>query len=272
VSKSDRTAELTAKLATEVEKLTSSESWETYLRFQAAFHRYSFRNVLLILSQCPEATQVAGYQAWLKLGRQVRKGEKAIFILAPMVGKKKDEAGEEHAQIFGFRGAAVFDVSQTDGDEIPAVVNKLDGEDAGFIGDALRTVAASLGFKVEGVSGGIGGANGVTEFETETIKILADNSEAQQAKTLAHELGHVLLHAPGDFDYRNHRDLAELEAESVAYVVCASLGLDTSGYSLGYVAHWTGEKAAELVTASGARIQKAAAQILDALPAAAAAA
>ena len=142
--------ELIAQLTEGISNLTSSEEWQRYLDFQSRFHRYSFGNVLLIAAQCHEATRVAGFNAWRKLNRFVRKGEKAIWILAPMVYKNADaEDGEDDRVIRGFKFVPVFDVAQTDGEELPSICNRLDGDDPAGHYAQLLTVAQSIGFTVE---------------------------------------------------------------------------------------------------------------------------
>jgi len=255
----NRHPELLEQLSEGIAKLTTSEAWQRYLRFQARFHRYSFGNTLLIAGQRPYATQVAGFHAWRKLNRFVRKGEKAIFILAPMVGKKTDEDGEEKHFLFGFRWVPVFDVSQTDGDPLPTVCSALEGADENGCFDRLTEVARGLGFSVEITS--LSGPHGVCSHNEHTIKIEEADSPLQQVKTLAHEIAHAILHEKAE----GERGLIELEAESTAYVVCQSLGLDSADYSFGYVAAWAsgGSSALAGIKASGERIQKAAAQILQ---------
>jgi len=141
--------ELIEKLAEGISNLTTSDDWEHYLDFQGRFHRYSFGNVLLIAAQCHEATRVAGFNAWRKMNRFVRKGEKAIWILAPMVYKNGDaEDGENNRVIRGFKFVPVFDVAQTDGEELPTVCNRLDGDDPSGAYDILVEVAQSIGCTV----------------------------------------------------------------------------------------------------------------------------
>ena len=123
-------SELIAQLTEGIRNLTTSEEWRHYLDFQSRFYSYSFRNVLLIDAQCHEATRVAGFNAWRKLNRFVRKGEKAIWILAPMVYKNADyEEGEHDRIIRGFKFVPVFDIAQTDGEELPSICNRLGGND-----------------------------------------------------------------------------------------------------------------------------------------------
>ncbi len=238
---------------------------------QSRFHHYSFNNTLLILQQFPEATRVAGYNAWRKLDRFVRKGEKGIWILAPMVYKADADtsAGTDEATrvIRGFKPVPVFDLSQTDGQDLPEVCIRLTGDEPGDPYEHLRTVAQGLGFTVEEEY--LSGQNGDCNHAERRIRIEARNDGRQQVKTLAHELGHAILHEPGE-DRPESRALLELEAESVAYVVCQNLGIETSDYSFGYVATWAGgsDEAQKAIKASGSRIQKAADQILTAIEAA----
>jgi antirestriction protein ArdC len=244
-----------------IEALTTSDAWRAHLDAQGRFRRYSFSNALLLSRQDPDATRVAGFATWKKLGRAVRKGERALWILAPMTGRRtRSDDGEEHRPILGFRPVAVFDVAQTDGDPLPEVCRTLQGEGpaAGF--HYLAERAARLGYGVE-VTELPGSTNGDCSFARRRIRVECRNEPAQQVKTLAHELAHALLHEGTD-----DRALAELEAESTAFVVCRSLGLDTSDYSFGYVACWAGggTEAVVRIRSSGTRIQRAASVILDA--------
>jgi hypothetical protein len=253
-------SDLLVRLSEEISALVTSETWQRYLECQSRFHRYSFSNVLLIVAQCPEASRVAGFKTWLKMGRHVRRGEEAIRILAPLMYRTAQEAEEERV-LRGFKPVAVFDVSQTEGEELPAVCHRLLGRAPDGLFDSLVGVANGLGFAVEDASLPAG-ANGDCSHGLRRIRVEASNSSAQRVKTLAHELAHALLHE-GCVDRR----LAELEAESTAYVVCNALGLDTSAYSLGYVTTWAGggDEAAAGIKASGQRIQNAASCLLDAL-------
>ncbi len=252
-------------LAEGIQMLTDSDRWQAHLDVQGRFHHYSFNNTLLIAAQNPDATRVAGFATWKSMGRSVVKGERAIWILAPMVGRRTEIAeGEERRPIYGFRPVAVFDVTQTEGDELPQVCSNLEGEDPAALFDALRGQADRMGYSVELVELP-GSTNGACNFAERRIRIESRNQPAQRVKTLAHELAHALLHEePVD------RALAELEAESVAYVVCRTFGLDSGEYSFGYVAGWAGGRleAIDRITASGRVIQKASSAILDGLEAA----
>ncbi len=244
-----------------IESLTTSDAWRAHLEVQGRFHRYSFSNALLISSQDPGATRVAGFTAWKKLGRAVRKGERALWILAPMTGRRaRSDDGEERRPIVGFRPVPVFDVAQTDGEPLPEVCRNLRGDDPRSCFGLLVARAGRLGYTVE-TTELPGSTNGDCAFARRRIRVEGRNEPAQQVKTLAHELAHALLHEGTD-----DRVLAELEAESAAFVVCRTLGFDTSDYSFGYVACWAGggPEAVARVKSSGARIQRAASAILEA--------
>jgi len=260
------TAEILDQLREGIATLTTSDKWAQWLDAQGRFHRYSFGNTLLILLQRPEAIQVAGFHTWRRLGRQVRKGEKGIVILAPIAPRIRveDENGQERV-IAGtaraFHTAYVFDISQTDGPDLPSIVERLEGEDPDRVFLRLIKTAASVGYSVEFAEFG-DERNGDCTFAEHRIRIRQGLSPAQSVKTLAHELAHALLHGE-DFD--GTRDLAELEAESVAFVVCQSIDLDSSAYTFGYVASWAGggSDAVRAITASGQRIVRTARQVLD---------
>jgi antirestriction protein ArdC len=263
-------AELLATLADGVADLTSSTAWRAWLDVQRRFHRYSWGNTLLIAAQRPDATRVAGFHAWLRLSRHVRKGEHGIAILAPVVPRLRvvdSESGDERwvaGRPHAFRVAHVFDVSQTDGEELAAPpVSRLEGGDPKDWYTQLRDVAHDLEFTVE-EDYLPDDVNGDCNHALRRIRIEVRNGQRQQVKTLAHELGHAILHA----DRAGlSREQAELEAESVAYIVCAGLGIDTSEYSFGYLAVWAGggEQARRAIAESAQRIQTAAHRVLDAV-------
>jgi antirestriction protein ArdC len=252
--------ELVAQLTEGISTLTSSEEWQRYLELQSRFHHYSFGNVLLIAAQCHKATRVAGFNAWRKLNRFVRKGEKAIWVLAPMIYKNADDC-ETDRVVRGFKFVPVFDVAQTDGEALPSVCERLEGYDPRGRYVQLVTAARSIGFTVEDHEFD-DGANGDCCHTDHRIRVETTNTPAQRVKTLAHELAHALLHENCD-----NRALAELEAESSAYVICRTLGIDSGDYSFGYVATWAGggDQAIAGIKSSCERIQKSAAAILQAV-------
>jgi uncharacterized membrane protein len=259
-------SELLEGLSTGIAELTTSEKWTQYLDVQSRFYRYSPNNVMLILLQNPYATRVAGYNAWKALDHQVLAKESALRILAPMTYKKKDAPeGESAREIRGFKLVPVFDISQTEGPDLPDIVSKLEGLAPEGVFAKLTEFAQGIGFRVERPESLDSGANGDTSHSEGRIRVVSSNSEAQQAKTLAHEIGHALLHDPGvETTKELARGLKELEAESAAYVICTALGMDTSDYSFGYVAGWAGgaPEALQGIKASTGRIQRAATAVL----------
>jgi hypothetical protein len=248
---------LVEQLSRGVADLGDAGKWEEFLAAQARFHRYSFANTMLILQQFPGATTVAGFNTWRSAGRAVRRGERAIWIVAPVL-HRRGTSGDD-PEITGFRRVAVFDLSQTEGAELVSLCEPLEGgDDRGWF-DVLVEVATTLDFDVERSDLPIG-VFGDCTYATRRIRVAASASPAQAVKTLAHELAHALLHESTD-----DRALAELEAESVAYVVCQHLGLDTKCYSFGYVTTWAGGTSVALraIKGSCARIADTARVILD---------
>jgi antirestriction protein ArdC len=260
-------ADALAILEQGIQNLTTDEKWTNYLKTQSRFHSYSFNNVLMIASQCPDATRVAGYRAWQSMNRQVKKGEKGIIILAPVIRKIEDEAsGETLRAITGFRTTSVFDISQTEGDELSTINTPLAGDDAGLF-DALKMYAESRNILVKREAI-LTGAHGLCRFyKDQRIEIVVDSllPVLHQASILAHELGHALMHS--EAEYREHSDKSqrELEAESVAFVVMNHFGFDSGSLSFAYVTAWSGgaEGAITQLKHSGRVIQDAAHQIIE---------
>jgi hypothetical protein len=257
------------KLQQAVAEIASGDDWKRMLKIASKFHRYSFNNHLMIFLQRPDATVVAGFNRWKSLGRFVKKGEKGIAIFAPCKYKTKIETddGDEQTlqQIRGFRVVDVFDISQTEGEDLPdldAVRPKLLEADAPEgIWDALTGHASSIGYEV--IRHQWGSENGYCDFLTKQIGVRPDVSPAQGVKTLIHEFAHALLHSEGP---ASSREVAEVEVESVAYIVCDALGLDTSDYSFAYVARWS-DGFVELVKDTAERVVECARRILQSLEA-----
>ena len=220
-------------LAEEITALRESAHWQHYLACQARFHRYSPRNVLLISMQRPDATQVAGFSTWKSLGRNIKRGEKAIAILAPVI--RKGSHDDEQEPRIGFRWVHVFDVTQTEGEALPSPVALLEGQDPSCLEAQLSDLAVTLGFRVayEELATGV---NGELRWATSLIVVAPHNPPLQRIKTIVHELGHALLH-----QHQGDRRRAEMEAESVAFVVLKALTIDSRPYSTGYVASWLGD-------------------------------
>lgn len=268
--------ELQATITAEVETLRDSDAWQRFLAFAQSFHAYSLNNLLLILSQRSTATRVAGFRKWQELGRQVRKGERSIKIFGyaerkaregeDTTGMKTNAKGEHVVPYFPM--LSVFDIAQTDAGEEweePGLSRRLTGEDEAGIYDATADYLTEQGWTVDREHIG-GGINGYTTTDgTRRVVVETDLSPAQAAKTLLHEAAHALLHAEEDpAEHVTHRGIKETEAESVAYVVAGTLGLDTSAYSIGYVAGWSGCEA-ETIKATAANVLRAAHTLADAI-------
>jgi antirestriction protein ArdC len=239
-----------------------SQALIAYLRTMSHFHRYSWGNCLLIYSQRPNATHVAGFRAWLRLRRYVRKGEKGIVILAPMVGRKSasDELVEDDkTRVFGFRAAYVFDLSQTDGEplqEFAAV-----GGDPRNHTDRLKRFIADRHIEIV-YDSGIAPAKGLSSGGK--ITILPDLPPAENFAVLAHEVAHELLHR-GDRRQETTHAIRETEAEAVAFVVCSAIGLETNTASSDYIQLHHGDNVT--LAESLAVIQQTAATIIGAIEA-----
>lgn len=260
-----------------IQLLLEKDEWKKFLQARKHFHSYSFGNVLLIFAQCPHATQVAGFKTWQKLGRYVKKGEKGIQILAPVIKVEKVEEEEtnedlavstdaetakekERRTLIGFRVVYVFDVSQTDGAPLPPhpKVSLVEGNTNGLYEKALRACPFPVQEK------DCKGASGYFERTTQSIAIQKGLPERHKLKTLIHEWSHGLLH--GEWTDSTPHVLRELEAESTAFIVMDALGMDTSGYSFAYLASWgNGEDAIQMIRQSGPRIFQTAEIIQNAL-------
>lgn len=269
---STRTDKLQAaheRLQEAVEQIVSGDDWQRMLKVASMFHRYSFNNHLMIFLQRPDATVVAGFNRWKSLGRFVKKGEKGIAIFAPCKYRTKIETddGEEKtlSQLRGFRVVHVFDISQTEGEELPDLdavrPRLLDGDAPEGIWDGLVGQAAAAGFEV--VRYRRGSENGYCDFLSKQISVRPDVAPAQAVKTLIHELGHALLHSE---ESPRSKEVAEVEVESVAYIVCDAIGLDSGDYSFPYVARWA-EGATDLLRETGERVIGCARGILSGLEA-----
>jgi antirestriction protein ArdC len=237
-----------------------SEALAGYLKAIGRFHRYSLNNVLLIALQKPNASYVAGFRTWNQLGRFVKKGAKGIVILAPIVRRKpevEEDRDEDSASIAGFRAAYVFDVSQTDGQELPQI-GIVQGNPREYR-ERLRGFAEAQGISV-GYSSEIAPARGMSSGGH--IKLLPGQSEAEEFSTLVHELAHELLHR-GDRRGSTSRRVRETEAEATAFVVCNAIGLETGSAACDYIQLWNGD--AQLLTESLDHVRRAASQMLTAL-------
>jgi hypothetical protein len=296
---------LQQRLTDQVADLRSGADWQRMLKFASRFHRYSANNSMLIAQQYtamfeqgivdkPVPSYVAGFNTWRALGRAVDRGQKGLAILAPTVYRDRGVAEpdgtmrELHAgeratkgetvvrggrQVRGFRVEHVFALEQTSGEPLPSVPRPqpLVGQAPDGLIDGLRDLAVQEGFTLSMVASkdDLDGADGTTRFTDRSIRVRSDMSEAAIASTLAHELGHVLLHDPhrDDGPTVTHRGIGEVEAESVAYIVSAAHGLDTSCDSMPYVAGWLGSRGdIRDVQATANRVVAAAHHVLSSLP------
>jgi antirestriction protein ArdC len=228
------------------------------------FHRYSFGNVILIATQRPDSSRVAGYRTWQKLGRQVKEGEKGILIFAPMLLKNRTSDSpsqpsnvDEPDKLLRFRVVHVFDVKQTEGEPLPEHAT-IKGDPAGLT-DRLTNFAAEAGIVVEH-SHDLGPVQGCSRGGR--ILLRDDLSAAEEFFTLVHELAHELLHF-GESAVRGTKTVRETEAEAVAFVVSQAIGLDTNTAASDYIQLYAGDK--DTLSHSLDRIQQTASKILTAI-------
>lgn len=293
------------RLKTEVQRLITGDDWRRAMEFAAKFRSRSFKNVLLIhqaqeiayaqgLVPTPIPTYVAGFRQWQTLGRQVMKGQPGAQILAPVTSRyatstpanpeswrrlgkgERPRPGETtRSKMIGLRPAYVWDITQTDGDPIPTppTPKLLEGAAPEGLWDALADDITGRGYGLRLVSDGrhLGGANGLTDFISREVSVRTDMDEAAMVRTLAHEAGHVALHAPTDAQENaaKHRGITEVEAESVSMMITAAHGMDSSAYTVAYVSTWStqvpGRDPVQVVQDTAARVRTAAIAILDRL-------
>ena len=287
----EKLKEITDRLEQGIAELFDSERYREYLKVMSKFHNYSFRNTVLIAMQKPDASLLAGFSAWKNnFGRNVMKGQKGIKIIAPSPYKIKQEmqkidphtqkpiigkdgkpvTEEKEITIPAYKVVSVFDVSQTEGKELPDIaVDELTGDVdryKDFFAALEKTSPVPIAF--ENIEGG---SHGYYHLEDKRIAINEGMSELQTLKTAIHEIAHAKLHdidlnAPKD-EQQPHVDrrTREVEAESVAYTVCQHYGLDTSDYSFGYVAGWSSGRELSELKSSLETIRSAAAEIINSI-------
>ena len=253
------------RLATELEA-GKSEALQNYLNTMGRFHNYSWGNVLLIGTQRPTATRVAGYHGWKDLGRQVKTGEKGIMILAPMVTRQRENASspspdkaapkkDDDVRVTGFRTAFVFDVEQTEGKPLPEFA-KTTGDPKDYL-EKLKALVAKQGISLE-FDKSIAPAYGVSYGGK--IRLVPGMQPAEEFSVLAHELAHEMLHHGKD-EPRLPKVVRETQAEAVAYVVSQSVGLETNSAAADYIALYTGDT--KTLRDSLSAIQKTSSHILE---------
>lgn len=235
------------KIEQGVEQVRQSESYKKYLKVMSQFHDYSVCNTLLIYSQCSHASYVAGYKAWKTLfHRHVIKGSRAIKIIAPFRIKLErddtEDSDDEDRYIIRYKTVNVFDISQTEGQELPSIVSEIQvyHENTRFLLEAFQELTKEKKIQASFIDSKEdkrlrSGANGYACPNKNKIIIKRDMSINHQLKTMIHEYAHVQLHK----DTNKSKELKEIEAESIAFVVCNSFGLDTSEYSFGYITSWS---------------------------------
>ena len=286
--RADQLKEITERLEQGVKDIFTSEMYTKYLLTMSKFHNYSFNNTLLIAMQRPDATLVAGYNAWKnKFNRYVKKGEKGIQIIAPAPVKEREERekidkdtgltvlnenGEPEIEVVErviprFRVTTVFDYAQTDGEPLPTLeVNELTArvKDYTLLKEAIEQVSpVPIRFgEIEG------NAKGYYSHVDKEICVRADMGESQTIKTMIHEVAHAMLHDSDQMKQRGEEKdqlTKETEAESIAFTVCSALGIDTSDYSFPYVASWASGKELKELKDSMDTIRLTAANFLEKL-------
>lgn len=261
-SQKEKVDEITEKLENGIQELFSGEKYTEYLKTMSKFHNYSFNNTVLIAMQKPDATLVAGFNSWKNLERNVNKGEKGIKIFAYAPYKKKEEVikrdpdtdmplldkdgnpikEEKIIEVPSFKVVSVFDVSQTNGKELPTLgVSELEGDvkDYEKFFSFLKEISP-VPIKFEKIEEE--GCHGYYHQVDKEITIDEGMSQIQTVKTAIHEIAHAMLHDKDDVSEKKDSNTKEVEAESIAYTVCQHFGIDTSDYSFGYVAGWSSGK------------------------------
>ncbi|MDR1791283.1 MAG: ssDNA-binding domain-containing protein [Propionibacteriaceae bacterium] len=274
----EKVEQLQSSLHQQLLSFDDAEAWQRFLGFQSRMHQYSPNNRLLISLQCPHAAIVHSYNRWAEVGHQVRKGEKGIAVFAPMLVKVRPQPGAdpeidpetgEPLKKMLFKIVHVFDGSQVEPPVVrPPAPELLEGQAPEGLWDAMVEFASQHGHTVD--RGDCGEANGYTNHEEKHIRVRDDIDDAQAVKTLAHEVGHMLLHPEG---YKTPglrcRGVAEVEAESVAYIVTQAHGLDSAQYTFSYVSGWAtsaatnGRTLEEVVQETANRVVDAADKILE---------
>ena len=261
----NKTQEVFEKVVGKLQEIVDNGEYEKFLKFQKNFRGYSFNNLILIFSQFPDATKVAGKAKWLKLKRELTDNAQKIFIIAPVPREYKKkvkviENGEEieKEQIVkynSYRYVYVYDISQTTGQAIPLETQDLNNDDMAYFYDKLREFS-----QVPVVEKYLeGGTKGYYSKNENIIAIKNTLSQNDKAAVLLHEIAHSLY---DDFDYSTDRNLSEVFVESIAYIVANHFGLDTSLCSFNYILKWA-KGDPQTVIELGTKIQKCANQFID---------
>ncbi len=258
--KSNKTKETFQKIVDNVKNIVDSGEYLKFLKFQSKFKGYSFNNMVLIYSQFPDATKVAGKSTWLKLKRNLIPNAQKIFIVAPVPRQynkriKKVINGEETEEIETikyniYRYVYVYDISQTVGETLPLESQEIKNDDMAYFYEKLKNFSKVPVIEQEIV----GGAKGYYSPKDKKIVIRNNLSTNNKVAVLLHELSHAMY---DDFDYKTNRNLSEVFVESIAYIVADYFGLDTSMCSFNYITSWANGDS-KLVIELGSKIQKCA--------------
>lgn len=263
--------EITEQLEKGVKEVFNSDRYKNYLDTMSKFYQYSANNVMLILMQKPDASLIASYKSWQKdFKRNVKKGEHAIRILAPITHKYTKEVElqdgtkeEREGSWLSYMGVPVFDISQTEGESLPSLVTRLTGDVEQFNTLLANLIAVSpVQVEYEDIQSA---ALGYFNSAENRIAIKEGMAQEQTIKTLVHEIAHAMLHNDNGEESETDHDTKEVQAESVAYTVCKALGINTDEYSFGYIAGWSKGKEVKELTASMEVIRKTAKTIIDAI-------
>lgn len=263
----NKTKEMFEKIVKNVQTIVANGYYEKFLKFAKYFRKYSFNNRVLIFSQFPEATRVAGKSSWLKMKRETINGAKKIFIIAPIprkynkkVTKIENEEEIETIETYeynSYRYVYVYDISQTVGEALPLQVENNNGNDMGDFYEKLKSFS-----KVPVVEETLFGTlQGYYSEKEQKIVIKKEASINDKAATLLHELAHAIY---DDFDYNKDKDLSEVFVESIAYIVADYFGLDTSMCSFNYITQYANGDP-KVVIDLGNKIQKSANQFIDSI-------
>ncbi|MCX7884644.1 MAG: ArdC-like ssDNA-binding domain-containing protein [Caloramator sp.] len=273
--------ELLSKIEDGIKSVMNSEKFKAFLKMQSLFHKYSFSNTMLIFLQRPDATMVAGFSTWNKLGRSIIKGEKGISILAPhpykydkvinkidaktgqvIIDPNTNEPVKEVVQGEGltFKKVTVFDVKQTQGRELPSICNELKGNslNAERLINAIKKISKAKILEMQINTG----AKGYYNPNDNIIVINKGMSKDQTVKTLIHEYAHSILHSKEN-EGRHNKAEKEVQAESVAYIVANHFSIDTGEYSFEYIANYSKGKNLDELKNSFSLIQKTSSKIIE---------
>ena len=266
-NKGNKTKEIFDRVVEKLQTIIDNGDYEKFLKFQKNFRGYSFNNLILIYSQFPDATKVAGKAKWQKLKRELTEDAKKIWIVAPIPRhyQKKVKAIEDDEEVEkietieynAYRYVYVYDISQTTGEDIPLQCQEINCDDMSYFYEKLKAFSNVPVFE-EDLSGSLKGYFSPNDSK---IVIKKDLSQNDKAAVLLHEIAHSLY---DDFDYSKDRDLSEVFVESVAYIVADHFGLDTSSCSFNYIIKWANGEPKTVIDL-GSKIQKCANQYIEKL-------